>query len=77
MSGTEFFRNANPINRNENPNINSPIERRLLLPEKKNGIANPIKGIAKALMSTANPKNEIIHAVSVVPMLAPIITDID
>ena len=65
------------MNRNENPNINSPIERRLLLLEKKNGIAKPINGIAKALISTAKPKNEITHAVRVVPMLAPIITEID
>ena len=42
--------------------------------EKKNGIAKPINGIAKALISTAKPKNDIIHAVSVVPILAPMMT---
>ena len=50
---------------------------RLDFPEKIRG--NPIakRGMAKAEMLTLNPTAEIIHAVTVVPMLAPIITPID
>ena len=63
------------MNKRENPIINSPIERRLLLPEKISGMAIPLRGRAKMLISTANPRNEIIHTVIVVPMFAPIITE--
>ena len=35
------------------------------------------RGRAKAAMSTLNPKIEMIHAVTVVPILAPIITLMD
>ena len=45
--------------------------------EKIKGIAKANKGMAKALISTLKPSNEIIQAVTVVPMLAPITTLMD
>ena len=76
-SGTEFFRKSSPINKNAKPIMNSPQDRRLLLPEKMNGIDNPMRGRAKRLMLTLNPKMEMIQAVTVVPTLAPMITVMD
>ena len=77
MSGTEFLRNSSPINKKAKPIINSPQDLLRLFPEKIKGIAKPINGIANKLMFTLKPKIEIIHAVTVVPTLAPIITDTD
>ncbi len=55
--------------------MNSPMDLRLLLPEKMSGRARwPEVGERKAAMSTLNPKIEIIHAVTVVPILAPMMT---
>ena len=52
--------------------MNSPMDLFLLLDEKISGIAIPISGMDKALMENfPNPNREIIHAVTVVPMLAP------
>ena len=76
-SGALFFRLASPMNRKEKPKINSPTDLRELLPEKKRGMAKARRGKAKADISTLNPRAEIIQAVTVVPMLAPIMTPID
>lgn len=53
------------------------MDLRLLLPEKMSGRAMARSGRAKAAMSTLNPKIEIIHAVTVVPILAPMMTLMD
>ena len=58
------------------PMINSPHDFLKLFFEKNNGKLKPINGRDKMLKLTLNPKIEIIHAVTVVPMLAPIITPI-
>ena len=62
------------MNSNAKPKISSPSARRSACLLKINGSVNPIKGTASTLMSTLKPSNEMIHAVTVVPMLAPIIT---
>ena len=69
-------RNESPIKRNEKPKMNSPMLLRLPLPLNINGIPIASKGMAKAAMFTLKPTAEIIQAVTVVPMLAPIITPI-
>ena len=76
-SGTLALIMLRPINRNEKPMINSPIDLYLLLLENRSKIANPMSGTARALMLTLTPKIAIIHAVNVVPTFAPIITAID
>ena len=53
------------------------MDLRLLLPEKMSGRAMAKSGRAKAAISTLNPKIEMIQAVTVVPILAPIITLMD
>ena len=65
------------MKRKAKPIKNSPHDFRLLLPENISGIHNPMSGREKALMSTLNPKREMIHAVTVVPTLAPMMTLID
>mgnify|MGYP001526185942 FL=1 len=57
--------------------MNSPMDLRLLLPEKMSGRAMAKSGRAKAAISTLNPKIEMIQAVTVVPILAPIMTLMD
>ena len=64
-------------NINAKPKINSPNDLRELFPEKKSGSPNARRGSANAAMSTLKPSAEISHAVTVVPMLAPIMTPID
>ena len=76
-SGTLALIMPKPMNRNEKPMMNSPIDLYRLFFEKRRMIDKPINGTAKALMLTLTPKIEIIHAVNVVPTLAPIITAID
>ena len=57
--------------------MNSPIDLYLLF--CMNNITTPTvrRGRANAAMSTLNPRAEIIQAVTVVPMLAPMITPMD
>ena len=50
--------------------MNSPTDLRELLPEKRSGMPNASRGREKAAMSTLNPRAEINHAVTVVPILA-------
>ena len=69
-------RNASPIKRKEKPNKNSPILFLLDLLENIIGIPIASRGIANAAMSTLKPMADITHAVTVVPMLAPIMTPI-
>ena len=71
------WRNTRPMKRNEKPKINSPILLRLDLLEKMSGIPMASSGMAKAAISTLKPIAEIIHAVTVVPILAPIMTPMD
>ena len=70
-------RNARPMNRKEKPNTNSPILFLLPLLLNINGIPMASRGMANAAIFTLNPTAEIIHAVTVVPMLAPMMTPID
>ena len=65
------------MKRKEKPKMNSPMDLRLLLPEKMSGRAMAKSGRAKAAISTLNPKIEMIQAVTVVPILAPIMTLMD
>ena len=53
------------------------MDLRLLLPEKSKGTPTASKGNDMAAISTLKPSAEIIQAVTVVPMLAPIITPMD
>lgn len=53
------------------------MDLRLLFKEKISGMPMANKGKEKAEMSTLKPKVEIIQAVTVVPIFAPIITPID
>lgn len=73
-SGTDCFRNCNPINKTADPIINSPHDRRMLFFEKNNGKLIPIRGKDRKLRLTLNPNRDIIQAVTVVPIFAPMIT---
>ena len=64
------------MKRKENPKINSPMLLRLPLPLNIRGMPMASNGMAKAAMFTLNPTAEMIHAVTVVPMLAPMMTPI-
>lgn len=63
------------MKRKANPMMNSPMDLRLPFEENMNGIATAINGTAMDAMLTLNPRSEMIHAVAVVPMLAPMMTD--
>ena len=65
------------MNKKEKPKINSPIDLRELLPEKNRGMAKANRGRAKADISTLNPSAEMIQAVTVVPIFAPMMTPMD
>jgi len=65
------------MNNKANPIITSPQDLFLFRFENINGNPTPISGNAKALIFTLKPINDMIHAVTVVPILAPIITPID
>ena len=67
-------RKLRPMNRKEKPKMNSPRDFLLDLLLKMSGRPKASSGMAKAEMFTLNPTAEIIHAVTVVPTLAPIIT---
>ena len=57
--------------------VNSPIDFVLLFEENSRGTARPMRGRAKAEMSTLKPNSAMTHAVKVVPTLAPMITAMD
>ena len=65
------------MKRKAKPKTNSPIDLRELLLEKKSGMAKANRGRANAAMSILKPKAEMIHAVTVVPILAPMMTPMD
>ena len=73
-SGTDFDKRSSPINKIENPTINSPQDFLFEFDENINGKLMASNGSAKTLIFTLKPINETIHAVTVVPILAPIIT---
>ena len=66
---------VSPRNMNEKPKINSPNDLRPLLREKIKGRATANRGKTKLLMFIWKPNIDIIHAVSVVPMFAPMMTE--
>ena len=58
--------------------MNSPKDLRLLLAENIRGNPTPSSGMDMMLMENLpKPNKDIIHAVTVVPILAPIITPMD
>ena len=57
--------------------MNSPIDLCLLFCIKSIMTPTVSRGKAKAAMSTLKPRAEMIHAVTVVPILAPMITPMD
>ena len=75
-SGTESFRAARPINSRAKPIMNSPMLLRLLFLDMKKTKPTAMRGIARIEMSAENPSRDISQAVTVVPILAPIITPI-
>ena len=77
MSGTAPFRASKPKNKSAKPIRNSESALYLLLDENIRGSPNAIIGNARTSILILNPRIVIIHAVMVVPMLAPIITPID
>ena len=75
-SGTDSFMNESPRKRRENPTISSPILCRWLFFEFEKRNPRSIKGTARIEISALNPSHETIHAVTVVPMFAPMMTPI-
>ena len=74
--GTAPFIRDRPRNKRQKPMINSLIFRSLSFLDILRMTPTVIRGTASAEISALNPKMEIIQAVMVVPMLAPIITPI-
>ena len=66
--------NERPRNRRQKPTISSPIFLRWFFFEFEKRKPKSIKGTARMEMSALKPSQDTIHAVTVVPMLAPIIT---
>src|SRR6056297_2559731 len=77
MSGTEAFRKSRPKKTMAKPIINSPQNLFFLVFENSKGKLIPINGREITLISTLKPNSDISQAVTVVPILAPIITPID
>ena len=75
-SGTEFFMKERPRNKRQKPTISSPIFLRLSFLEFEKRKPKSINGIARIEMSALKPNQDTIQAVTVVPMLAPMITPI-
>ena len=73
-SGTEDFMNESPRNSSENPIISSPRFLLLLFLDIEHMNPTAINGMERTEMSAVKPRSEMIHAVTVVPMLAPMIT---
>ena len=68
---------SRPMKIRAKPTIISPKDLRRLIFENRSGNDSPIRGKLRALILTLNPKSDIIQAVMVVPILAPITTPID
>ena len=75
-SGTDSFIRDKPRNRRLNPIMNSLMLRNLSFFERLITKPRAISGTARAETSALNPKMEMIQAVIVVPIFAPIITPI-
>ena len=73
-SGIELFIRERPRKRRLNPMTNSLMLRNLSFLERLSRKPSAIMGTAMALTSALKPKMEMIQAVIVVPMFAPIIT---
>ena len=74
---TAFSRRVvRPRNMKAKPNTNSPKLRTLFLRTYERAIPKPKMGHTKLLMLNWKPNMDMIHAVAVVPILAPIITGI-
>ena len=65
------------MKRNEKPIRNSPIDFLREELQKRSGTAHAMSGSMNTDVSTLNPNRAMIHAVNVVPTLAPKITAID
>ncbi len=77
MSGTAFFMNSRPIKRIPKPIIASARCLNFSLPKNINGKKIPIMATAMGVICILKPKMETIQAVTVVPILAPMITPVD
>ena len=75
--GTMCFSCSRPRKRSAKPMMNSPQAFLRLLPELKNGKARAMSGKTRMAMLNLNPKTAMIHVVTVVPTLAPMMTDMD
>ena len=73
-SGTEDFMNESPRNSSEKPIISSPIFLLLLFLDIEHMNPTAISGMDSTEMSAVKPSREMIQAVTVVPIFAPIIT---
>jgi len=76
MSGTESFKNINPRKSNPKPTSISPKSLRFFIFDKIKGRPTPTMGRAMAVILNLKPITETIQVVTVVPILAPIITPI-
>ncbi len=76
-SGTYWLIRSRPMNRNAKPMKNSPIDLLRDFFANRRGTESPISGSTNADMLTLNPNRAMIHAVNVVPTLAPMITAMD
>ena len=65
------------MNRSENPTITSPMDLRRSFLENINSKEKPISGMAMLAIENLKPMRETSQAVIVVPILAPIMTEID
>ena len=77
MSGTLFLRYSKPMKSRAKPIITSPIDLRRSFFEKIKISAKPIIGIAMSAIENLKPMSDTNQAVIVVPILAPMITEID
>jgi len=75
-SGTESFMNERPRKRSEKPTTSSPMFLLWFFFEIDRMNPTSIKGTARIEISALNPSHATIHAVTVVPMLAPMMTPI-
>ena len=73
-SVADCCRKLSPMKRKEKPKMNSPTDLRLFLLLNINGMPKARRGRARAAMLTLKPMAEMIHAVTVVPTLAPMMT---
>lgn len=73
-SGTDSFMKERPRNRRQKPTMSSPMFWRWFFLELEKRKPNIIRGTARMEMSALKPSHDTSHAVTVVPMLAPMIT---